>query len=167
MVGRRGVELDGELDAGAVRQLVGVDPGVQPLGAARREDGAGLVAVEGALLAEHVDPAGVRGAGLQHRAGDQVDVPGGVVGVVGGHDVGAEVGDLVGVAGRDPQGAGLVLDGEAVAGLGLEGGGALAQGLGEVAGDVGGELLVGGGTGRGDGGADTMRRGRAARTCGR
>lgn len=63
VVGRRGVELDGELDAGAVRQLVGVDPGVQPLGAARREDGAGLVAVEGALLAEHVDPAGVRGAG--------------------------------------------------------------------------------------------------------
>ncbi len=157
VVGRGGVELHGELDAGAVRQLVGVDTGVEPFGAARGEDGAGLVAVEGAALAEDVDPAGVRGAGVQHRAGDQVDVAGRVVGVVRGDDVGAEVGDLVGVAGGDAQGAGLVLDREAVAGLGLQGGGALPQSLREVVGDVVGELLVGGLAGGGDRGADAAR----------
>lgn len=71
--------------------------------------------------------------------------------------MGTEVGDLFGVLSRDAQGAGLVLDGEAVAGLGLEGGGALAQRLGEVAGDVGGEFVVGGGAGGGDRGPDTAR----------
>lgn len=167
MVGGRGVEFDGELDAGAVAELVGVDAGVQALRHARGEDRAGLVAVEGALLAEDVDPTGVRGAGVEHRSGDQVDVVGRVVGVVRGDDVGAEVGDLLGVLGGDAQGAGLILDGEAVAGLGLEGGGALAQRLGEVAGDVGGELLVGGGAGGGDRGPDAMRRCRRGRTSGR
>lgn len=71
--------------------------------------------------------------------------------------MGAEVGDLFGVLGGDAQGAGLVLDGEAVAGLGLEGGGALAQALGEVSGDVGGEFVVGGGAGGGDRGPDAAR----------
>ena len=71
--------------------------------------------------------------------------------------MGAEVGDLVGVRGGDAQGAGLVGDGEAVAGLGLEGGGALAEGLGEVAGEVGLQLLVAGGAGGGDRGADAAR----------
>ena len=41
----------------------------------------GLVDVEGAALAEHVDPPGVRRAACQHRPADQLDV---VVAVVGG-----------------------------------------------------------------------------------
>ena len=50
-----------------------------PAAAAGREHGAGLVGVERAALAEHVDPAGGRGAGVEHRPGDQVEVAGTVV----------------------------------------------------------------------------------------
>ncbi|MDH6189065.1 hypothetical protein M2168_002097 [Streptomyces sp. CZ24] len=162
VVGAGRVELDGELDAGAVAELVGVHAWDEPPGASGGEDGAGGVAVEGAAFAEDVDPAGVGRAGVEHGAGDQVHVARRVAGVLGGDDVRAEIGDLVGVGGGDAQGAGLVLDGEAVAGLGLEGGGALAQRLGEVAGDVGGERLVAGGPGGGDGGADASGAVRAA-----
>ncbi len=157
MVGAGGVEFDGEPHAGAVGELVGVDAGVQALRPARGEDRAGLVAVEGALLAEHVDPTGVRGAGFEHLAGDQVDVGGGVVGEFRGDDVGAEEGDLVGVAGGYAQGAGLVGGGQAVAGLGLEGGGALPQRLGEVARETGLQFRVARGPGGGDGGPDAAR----------
>src|SRR5690606_27546706 len=101
-----------------------------------------------------VDPAGVRRAGVQHLPGDEVHVGGRVVRELGGDDVGAEVGDLVGVTGGQAQRAGLVGDGQAVAGLGLEGGGALPQCLGEVAGEVRLQFRVVGGAGGGDGGAD-------------
>lgn len=157
VVGARGVEFDGELDAGAVRELVGVDTRVQARRLARREDRAGLVTVEGALLAEDVDPTGVRGTGVEHVAGDEGYVRRRVVGVVGGHDVRAHVRDLVRVPGRDAQGAGLVVDGEAVAGLGLEGGGALAEGLGEVTGEVALQFRVARRARRGHRRTDTAR----------
>ena len=50
--------------------------------------------VEGAPLAEHVDPPGVRRGGGQHRPADQPDVVVGAVGVLGGHHVRAEEGGL-------------------------------------------------------------------------
>ena len=71
-----------------------------------------------------------------------------------GHDVGAEERRLLGELPGDRQDAGLVVDGQAVAALDLDGGRALAAHLGDQPGDVAGELLVGGGAGGGDGGAD-------------
>ena len=74
VVDRREPELGGELDARAGAELVGVQPAPQAGGRPGLEDRAGLVGVERARLAEHVDPAGVRRGRLEHRAGDQVDV---------------------------------------------------------------------------------------------
>ena len=62
----------------------------QPGGRAGGQDRPGLVGVEGAPLAEHVDPPGVRRARLEHRPGHEVDVAGRVVGVLRRHDVRAE-----------------------------------------------------------------------------
>ena len=90
---------------------------------------AGLVDVEGAAIAEHIHPAGVRRAGLQHRTGDQVDVRRAVVAELGGNDVRAEERRLVGDGLGDPQRAGLVVDGQPVAALALEGRDAGAQQL--------------------------------------
>ncbi len=90
--GRAGLRRD--LHAGARAELVGVDAGDEPAGPARGEHGGRLVRAERALLAEHVDPPGVRRARLQHRPADQVHVAGRVGGELGRHDVRAEVGDL-------------------------------------------------------------------------
>ena len=70
VVDARRAELDGELDAGPGRELVAVHPGQQAGRDPGRQHAARLVTVEGVLagrLAEHVDPAGVRRAGLEHR----------------------------------------------------------------------------------------------------
>ena len=107
MVDGEQAELRGQPDAGPGTELVGVQPSLQPGGPTRLEDGARLVAVEGAALAERVDPPRVRAGGLEHRAGDQVDV-GGRVGAVG-DDVRAEEGGLVGELAGDREAAGLVL----------------------------------------------------------
>ena len=147
-------ELAGEPDAGAGAELVGVQPAAQALGRTGLQDRPGLVRVERAALAEHVDPPGVRRAGLQHRAGHQVDVRRGVVGVLRRDHVRAEEGGLVGDLPGDRERAGLVGDGEPVAALDLDGRGALPAHLVDEPGEVRGQLLVGGGAGGGDGGAD-------------
>jgi hypothetical protein len=51
---------------------------------------------ERAGLAEDVDPPGVRAHRVEHGAADEVDVGGAIALVLGGHDVRAEEGDLVG-----------------------------------------------------------------------
>jgi hypothetical protein len=99
-------------------------------GAPGGQHGAGLVAVErvrAGRLAEDVDPAGVRGAGVEHRAGDE----GKVVGRVDAWraDVRAEERRLVGDLAGQAQQAGLLLDAEPVAALDLDGAGALAAQL--------------------------------------
>ena len=66
VVGGGGAELDRELHARAVAELVGVHARGQAALEAGGEDRARLVAVEGALLAEDVDPAGVGRAGVEH-----------------------------------------------------------------------------------------------------
>jgi endoglycosylceramidase len=68
--------------------------------------------------------------------------------------VGAQERHLVGVGGGDPGRAGLVGGGQTVAGLDLDGGGALPEHLGHQPGDRGVQLVVAGGAGGGDGGAD-------------
>ena len=150
-------ELGGQPHPGAGAELVGVQPAREAGGRPGGEDGAGLVGVEGTGLAEGVDPAGVRRRGLQHRTGDEVDVPGRVVGVLGRDDVGTEERRLLGEEPRHREAAGLVVDGQAVAALDLQRGGALAAHLLDQPRDVGGELLVGRGAQRGDGGADAAR----------
>ncbi len=94
------------------------EPGSHPAA----QDVAGLVDVEGTAIAEHVHPAGMRSAGLQHRTGDQVDVRRAIVAELGGNDVRAEESRLVGDGLGDPQRTGLVVDGQPVAALAFEGG---------------------------------------------
>ena len=157
VVSRRGARRGRYLDAGARSELVGVHPGEQARGAARREHRGGLVRAERSVLAEHVDPAGRRRAGVQHRTAHQVDVTGRVGGELGRHDVRAEVGDLGGDLGGERQPARLVRHGEPVPGLALERGRALAEHLGRQPPQVGAQHRVGGGAGRLDRDQDAAR----------
>jgi hypothetical protein len=72
--------------------------------------------------------------------------------------VGAEEGGVLGELTGHREAARLVVDRQPVSALDLDGGGALGPHLGDEPGDVGGELLVGGGTGPGDRGADAAGR---------
>ena len=131
MVHARGPEFHREPHAGALAELVAVHAQAQSGVPAGLEHAPGLVLGEGAPLAEDVGPAHERPDGGEHGAADQVRV---LLGVhPGGHQVRAEVGDLVRHGGGDPGAAGLVLDVQAVAGLGFEVGGALRDGLGHPA----------------------------------
>ena len=167
MIGGRRAGLRRHLDAGTRAELVGVDPGAEPLSPAGREHGGGLVRAERTLLAEHVNPAGVRGARGQHRAADQIHVTGHVAGELGRHDVRAQVGDLGRDLGGQRQPAFLVADGEPVAGLALERGRALPEHLGRQPPQVGPQRAAGRGPGRGHRGQDAARLIRAARHPGR
>ena len=62
MVGARRAEFDRQPHARTRAELVGVDPRAEPGGDAGPQHRRGLVGVERAALAEHVDPAGVRRA---------------------------------------------------------------------------------------------------------
>ena len=129
-----------------------MDAQPQPGGLAGQEHPAGLVLVEGALLAKDVGPADVGPDGGEHRPADQLRVflrvhP-------GGHKVRAQVGHLVRHGGGDAGAAGLVLEVQAVAGFGLQVGGALRHGLRDAAHRQPGEVEVarapGGAGGDGD-----------------
>ena len=74
VIHRRRAQLDREPDALAGPELAGVQPRVEPGSDSGGQDVTGLVDVEGATIAEHVDPAGMRCAGLHHLTGDQVDL---------------------------------------------------------------------------------------------
>ena len=152
VVHARGPEFHGEPHAGAIAELVAVHPQAQPGVPAGLEHAPGLVLGEGAPLAEDVGPAHERPDGGEHGAADQVRV---LLGVhPGGHEVRAEVGDLVRHGGGDPGAAGLVLDVQAVPGLGLEVGGALRDGLGHPAHREPGEVEVAGAPGGAGGHGD-------------
>ena len=93
---------------------------VEPGGHSGCEDVTSLVDIEGAAIAEHVHPPGVRRAGLQHRTADHFDVCLAVVAELRGNDVGAKKRRLVGDGLGDPQRADLVVDGQPVAALAFE-----------------------------------------------
>ena len=136
-----------DLHAGTGPELVRVHPGQEPGGAAGRQDRGRLVGVERPPLAEHVHPAGVRRARVQHRAADQVQVPGPVALVLGRHHVRPQEGDLGGDLRGQRDRAGLVGHGQPVAGLALQRGGALGHHLPGQTGQVGPQFLVRGGPG--------------------
>ena len=131
MIHARCGEFDRELHPRALAELVAVHAQAQPGVLACLQDPAGLILVEGALLAEDVGPPDVGADGGEHRPADEVRVLPGIHSR--GHQVRAEVGDLVRDAGCDAGGAGLVVHVQAVAGLGLQIGGALRDGLGHAA----------------------------------
>ena len=145
VVRRRRAELDREQDALARAELAGVDPGDQPARPAGRQHRPGLIDAERAALAEHVHPAGVRRAGVEHRAAHQVHVRSGVPLELGRDHVRAEVGHLPGGLGRQRHRPRLVLDRQPVAGLALEGGGALREHLRREPAQPGPQVGVGGG----------------------
>ena len=116
-----------------------------PASRAGREHAAGLVLGEGVRrgrLAEDVDPAGVRRAGREHRPADEVEVGGAVVARLGRHDVGPEEGRLVGDLAGQPQRAHLVVDGQPVAALDLDGRRAERAHLGDARPQQGPQLVV-------------------------
>ena len=94
--------------------------GIETGGHSGCEDVTSLVDVEGAAVAEHIHPPGVRRAGLKHRTADHFDVRLAVVAELRGNDVGAKKRGLVGDGLGDPQRADLVLDRQPVAALALE-----------------------------------------------
>ena len=143
-----------DLHAGTGPELVRVHPGQQPGRAPRGQDRGRLVRVERPPLAEHVHPAGVRRAGAQHRAADQVQVPGPVALVLGRHHVRPQEGDLGRDLRRQRDRARLVGHGQPVAGLALQRGGALGEHLPGQPGQVRAQLLVRGGPGGRDRAAD-------------
>ena len=158
-----GAQLHGELYAGAGAQLIAVHAQPESGRPTGGEHLAGLLAGErmrGMGLAEHVDPAGVRGGGLQHRPGDQLEVAGPVGAVLRRDDVGAQERGLGGELPGEPQRPGLVLDGQSVATLDLHRGGALPAHLGDPLPQQVPQFVVAGGPGRGH------RRGDAAAVVG-
>ena len=131
-------------------------------GGSRREHAGGLLRVEGTRLAEHVDPAHVRGDRLQHVPHDEVHVSLCTARVLLGHEVRAEEGHLVdlpvpGESVEQARGAGLLGDGEAVAGLRLEGRGAARGGLRDPRAHEREEPLVARGARRGGRDGDAAR----------
>ena len=144
----------GDLHAGTGPELVRVHPGQQPGRAPRGQDRRCLVRVERPALAEHVDPAGVRRAGAQHGAADQVQVPGPVAVVLGRHHVRPQEGDLRRDLCRQCDRACLVGHREPVTGLALQRGRPLGEHLPGEPGQVRAQHLVRGGPGGRDRAAD-------------
>ena len=155
MVGRGGVELDCQLHAAAMLQLIRVQSRREARGHAGEKDRARLIDIESASIAEDVNPLRVRGAGLEHAAGDERDVVVGPSLELGGHHVRAEVGGVSGDVASDSQRTGFVDGGEAVAGLRLECRDTAAPQFGREPVQILGKLLIGRVAGSGDGASDT------------
>ena len=131
--------------------------GSSPRAIPASEDLACLVGAEGPSVAEDVDPPRVRRAGVEHLADDEGDVAVRVVGELSRHDVGAEVGGLLGDLAGQAQGPRLVDGRQAVAGLRLERGDATAVQLAGQAREPASQIVIGRGAGALDGAADAAR----------
>ena len=129
MVDRRGAHLDREPHAGPGPSWLPWTRSPSPASRAGVEHRARLLVVEGAALAEDVDPRACGAQASSIGAADQVDVLVGAALVLGRDQVGAEEGDVVGELGGQPAEALLGLDRQAVPRLDL------------LVGDPGGERL--------------------------
>ena len=156
-------KLDRELDARSLPELVGVHAQAEPGPAPRLEHRARLVGVERALLAEHVDPAGRGGAGLEHRPAHERDVVVGALGVFRGDDVGAEQRDVAGQLGGQPAQPLLAVDVERIARFDFERRDARSERLRSARRGERAELLGGGSAGGVDRRHDPARLVRSSR----
>jgi hypothetical protein len=120
MIRRRAPELDRELYARSLTQLIGVQPGAETAGSSGGEHGSALIGIERSLLAERVDPPSRAGDSVDHLVADQRDVVVGAPFVLGRNDVGREQRRLRRLTARDLERTALVGGGEPVAGLDLE-----------------------------------------------
>lgn len=158
MVDRGRPQLDGETDPGPLAELVAVNARDESGRDARRQDGVGLIAVEGTAFAEHVDPLGVGRADGDHLVDHHRDVVVDAARVLRGRDVRGEQGHLVGELAGDARAAQLVAGGLPVPGLALDGGAPGPGRFGHQSFHIGGEHLVGGLPGGFDGGSNAARR---------
>ncbi len=127
VVDRGQAELGGEQDARARAELAGVQPCPRRPYAAPAASTARAWSTSKAPSSQNASTQRAYGAAASSIGPvTSVDVAGRVVGVLGRHDVRAQERGLVGELPGHRQAARLVVDGEAVAGLDLDGGGALA-----------------------------------------
>ncbi len=129
MVGRCAPLFDSELYARPGTELVGMEAQAQPGGPAGGEHRPALVGVEGAHLAEGVDPAGVRRGRVEHRAAHEVHIVVGAPLVLGRNHMGTEEGGLGGEPFGNLQAPHLVASVQSVARLDLHCGDARAASL--------------------------------------
>ena len=132
VVHRGAAHLHPELHTRPVSELVGVEPQAQAGVPAGGEHGPGLVGVEGARFAEHVDPADVTAHRVEHRPAHQLDVVVGAPLVLAGHQVGAQERGLRGGFGGQRGQRGLGVHRQPVTGLDLHRGGAGPVHLGQA-----------------------------------
>ncbi len=163
MVHARSVERHGELHSFAGAELAGVHAHTQPARGAGLEHAPRLLNGERPGLAEDVDPAGVRCAGVEHGAGDEINVGVGVPGIFGRYDVGAEERDLVGHRRGDGDKSLLIRDAQTVAALDLDRRRPLPVQLADEPPQPAAQLLVRGRAGRRDRAADAAGRVRQPR----
>ena len=95
MVGRSRAHLDGQANALAVGELVGVHAKPEAAAAPGLEDLPGGLGTEGPLLTKDVAPPRLRCTRLEHGSGDEGDVLVFPAPVLRSDDMGAEVGDLL------------------------------------------------------------------------
>ncbi len=163
MVGRGCSLLHRELRARPVSQLVGVHPRPETRLASGLQHRPRLVDVEGALLAEHVDPPRAASACVEHRSAHEVDVGVGATGVLRGQGMSSEKRHVVGDAGSELDETPFVLDIQPIAGLHLDMRRSCSERLVPPSDGIGAELLGRCGTGRRDRRHDPARRVRRSR----
>src|ERR1700682_219037 len=123
----------------------------------RLENGAGFVDVECALLTEDIDPPRERGAGVEHRAADQIDIAVPMLVELRWNDMRAQECRLPGERARHLQRPGFIDDGQPVAALALECGDSTTDELIRQPIHPAGQCRVVCGPRRGDSGRDATR----------
>ena len=112
-------QLHGERHTRTLTELVAMHAHAESAGFACLQHAARLLLIEGTALTEDVDPLHVFGDTIEHRADDLIEV--GFRFRSRRHEVRAEEGDVIDVAGSYPSGLNLGLSVEAIAGLRLQG----------------------------------------------
>jgi hypothetical protein len=166
VIGRCAPELDRQLHAGPVAELVRVQSSAEAACDAGLQHRSALVDVECSHLAERVHPPGMRRDGVEHVGAHVVHVVVRTPLELRRHHVGAEEGGVLGEALGDVKTASLVGFGEAVPRLDLQGGDAGACGFGAAQRRESLQFGVGCGSGGIDRGSDAaclVRRTRHAR----
>ena len=146
MIHARGTEFNGEPNTSRFAELAGVHPRPEATLLSGGEDAPGLVDIEGTVVAEDVHPAGARCTGVEHLAGDQLDVACRVIDELHRNDMGSQIGGLLGELAGDGQQPRLVDGTQAVAALDFDSCGALGPHFGDQMSRIGGQFGIRGAT---------------------